>query len=73
MVLFWLPSAAREANLRHRITHPPVPAATPVHGAHPAEKVWTPLDGSVPRRMVDLLDDGGQQPFLPGWDEAGGA
>ncbi|PSK89955.1 protein involved in plasmid replication-relaxation [Murinocardiopsis flavida] len=71
IVLFWLPSAARESNLRHRVPNPPVPTATAVYGAHPADMVWTRLDGSTQRRLVDLADVGPQQPFLPGWEEAG--
>ncbi|MDA0565157.1 replication-relaxation family protein [Streptomonospora sp. S1-112] len=54
VVLFYLPSRRREGNLHERVPRPPVPAATAVHGQHPADSVWTPLGGSSPRRLAAL-------------------
>lgn len=64
IVLFWLPSAAREANLRkHLNEHPrPVPVATAVqtpltHPQGPAGPLWLPLPSPGPRlRLAELTD-----------------
>jgi hypothetical protein len=70
-VLFWLPSGQREENLRHRVPRPPVPAATAVHGAHPAEAVWALMDDPTGHRfrLSELSAGGAVQSPLPGWDE----
>lgn len=58
-VLFWLPSAARERNLRRLLadTPPQVPAATSARdrttGLSPADPVWATPHGDG-RRLVDL-------------------
>ncbi|MEU1900603.1 replication-relaxation family protein [Nocardiopsis dassonvillei] len=74
IVLFWLPSAKREANVRHRILRPPVPAATAVHGSHPADAVWALLDDPTGQRfrLSELSPGRSVQPPLPGWEEHGG-
>ncbi|GAB3474776.1 replication-relaxation family protein [Nocardiopsis coralliicola] len=70
-VLFWLPSPARQTNV-HRLLGPrarEVPAATGLHGAHPAQRVWTPLGTARQHTLADLGSSGGAaQPMLPGWD-----
>lgn len=59
-VLFWLPSARREANLRRLLDTPEIPVATAVHTpAHsldgPAGAVWQPAGATGPRhRLADL-------------------
>ncbi|MEO3827362.1 replication-relaxation family protein [Actinomadura sp. B10D3] len=59
-VLLWLPSTAREANLRKRLGTPEVPVATAVHTPAtapegPAGRVWLPTGSSGPRlRLADL-------------------
>ncbi|MBB6174962.1 DNA-binding CsgD family transcriptional regulator [Nocardiopsis mwathae] len=72
VVLFYLPSAKREEHLRHRVPNAPVATATAVHGAHPAERVWTLLNASAPRRLVDLRTRGLVQPSIPGWEDIDG-
>jgi hypothetical protein len=65
--LFWLPSAAREANLRAALhtNHEAVAVATghPVADRDPAEEVWLPLRQRGPRRR--LLDLGDRVPLRP--------
>ncbi|WP_223830226.1 replication-relaxation family protein [Nocardiopsis quinghaiensis] len=74
LVLFWLPSQQRENNVRQRILRPPVPAATAVHGSHPAEAVWALLDDPTGQRfrLCELSSGGVVQPPLPGWEAHGG-
>jgi hypothetical protein len=61
-VLFWLPSQARETNLRKVIGTPEVPVATAVQTPGtapegPAGSVWLPLGSTGPRRrLIDLAD-----------------
>ncbi|WP_160146961.1 replication-relaxation family protein [Thermomonospora echinospora] len=61
-VLFWLPSAAREANLHEVLGTPDVPVATAVHTPRaavdgPAGPVWLPAGTTGPRcRLVALAD-----------------
>lgn len=62
-VLFWLPSARRETNLRNLLGTPPVPVATAVHTpAHnitggPTGVVWLPIGQDGPRRrLIDLAN-----------------
>ncbi|MFL1431552.1 MULTISPECIES: replication-relaxation family protein [unclassified Nocardiopsis] len=74
VVLLWVPTTARERNLRTRIPRPPVAAATAVHGAHPADAVWALLnDPSGQRFRLSELNPGEAvvQPPLPGWEEDG--
>jgi hypothetical protein len=74
-VLFLLPTRAREENLRHRIPRPPVPAATAVHGSHPAEAVWALLEDPTGHRyrLSELSPRQGMvQPPLPGWEDFDG-
>ncbi|MFG1998642.1 replication-relaxation family protein [Spirillospora sp. NPDC048911] len=59
-VLFWLPSSAREANLRRLLGTPPVPVATAVHTPStalegPAGAVWLPAGVTAPRRRLAEL------------------
>ncbi|MFD0850845.1 replication-relaxation family protein, partial [Actinomadura adrarensis] len=59
-VLFWLPSAAREANLRRLIGTPPVPVATAVQlptsaPEGPAGPVWLPAGITGPRQRLATL------------------
>lgn len=61
-VLFWLPSARRESNLRRVIGTPPVPAATAIHAPKtspdgPAAAVWLPAGVAGPRRRLSALAD----------------
>jgi Replication-relaxation len=61
-VLFWLPSAAREANLRKVLGTPDVPVATAVHtpttaADGPAGPVWLPAGTTGPRRRLAALAD----------------
>ncbi len=61
-VLFWLPSAAREANLRRLLGVPGVPVATAVHtpttsGEAPAGAVWLPAGITGPRQRLATLAD----------------
>ncbi|MDA2807182.1 MULTISPECIES: replication-relaxation family protein [Nocardiopsis] len=70
-VLFWLPSAKRAENLHRYVGEPPVPAATGVHGAHPADRVWTPFGQTWQRTLAELGAPAPHQPFLPGWEEGG--
>ncbi|GAA4132330.1 replication-relaxation family protein [Actinomadura keratinilytica] len=61
-VLFWLPSAAREANLRKVLGTPDVPVATAVHTPRtaadgPAGPVWLPVGTTGPRRRLAALAD----------------
>ncbi|WP_246083788.1 replication-relaxation family protein [Nonomuraea diastatica] len=61
-VLFWLPSAAREANLRKLLTSSDVPTATAVHTPAtapdgPAGPVWLPAGSTGPRRPLIALRD----------------
>lgn len=71
IVLFWLPSERRERNVRARIPQPVVPAATAVHGTHPADAVWARLDDPSAHRyrLSELTADTVVQPPLPGWEE----
>ncbi|MFC7741060.1 replication-relaxation family protein [Nocardiopsis composta] len=73
VVLFYLPSPTRQDNLhRYLGKHaPPVPAATAVHAAHPAEQVWTPIGSSRHYTLAGLgaLTEPVEQPFLPEWDD----
>lgn len=59
-VLFWLPSATREANLRKLLGTPKVPAATAVHtpatdSEGPAGPVWLPAGTTGPRHRLAAL------------------
>lgn len=60
-VLFWLPSAAREAGLRKLITGTALPAATAAARApgqapaHPAGPVWLPAGRTQPRLRLASL------------------
>ncbi|MGI5206180.1 replication-relaxation family protein [Spirillospora sp. CA-108201] len=60
-VLFWLPNARREANLRALLATPPVPVATAVHTptdaatVGPAGPVWLPAGQDGPRRRLTDL------------------
>lgn len=61
-VLFWLPNATRETNLRKLMASTDVPAATAVHVAHnaphgPAGPVWLPGRSSGPRVRLTALRD----------------
>ncbi|MFI0418613.1 replication-relaxation family protein [Spongiactinospora sp. 9N601] len=59
-VLLWLPSRARETNLRQRLTSADVPVATAVHttiGDGPAGPVWLAVGSEGPRlRLAELSD-----------------
>lgn len=69
VVLFWLPSVRREHNVRARIPQPSVPAATAVHGGHPADAVWARLDDpSAKRYRLSELTTDVVQPPLPEWE-----
>ncbi len=56
IVLFWLPSARREASLRRRLgPRPPVPVATAsAAGTSPAGPLWLPAAGSTRRTLAGL-------------------
>lgn len=59
-VLFWLPSAKRETNLRRLLGAPEIPVATAVHAAAassagPAGPVWQPAGDTGPRRSLSDL------------------
>jgi hypothetical protein len=55
-VLFWLPSARREANLRRLLGAPEIPVATAVHTpGGPTRSVWLPADATSPRRNLGDL------------------
>lgn len=57
LILFVLPSRAREAHLRRALgARVPVPVATALHTDHPAEAVWTRVEDPHlhPRRLCDL-------------------
>jgi hypothetical protein len=61
-VLFWLPSAAREANLRQLLPTAEVPVATAIHtpstnSEGPAGAVWLPVGSTGPRRRLIALAD----------------
>nr|WP_165974653.1 replication-relaxation family protein [Nonomuraea deserti] len=61
-VLFWLPSTAREANLRKLLTSSDAPTATAVHTPAtapdgPAGPVWLPAGSTGPRRPLIALRD----------------
>ncbi|MFG2019243.1 replication-relaxation family protein [Actinomadura geliboluensis] len=61
-VLFWLPSAAREANLRRLLSVPGVPVATAVQTPAtsregPAGIVWLPAGITGPRQRLATLAD----------------
>ncbi|MFI0352843.1 replication-relaxation family protein [Actinomadura sp. 9N407] len=61
-VLFWLPSPAREANLRQLLATPRIPVATAVHtpstsAEGPAGAVWLPAGISGPRQRLAALAD----------------
>ncbi|RAY15413.1 hypothetical protein DPM19_12020 [Actinomadura craniellae] len=61
-VLFWLPSQAREANLREVIGTPEVPVATAArtpaaHPDGPAGPVWLPAGPTGARRTLAALAD----------------
>jgi Replication-relaxation len=60
-VLFWLPSTAREANLRDALgANPRVPVATAAAtwaaaaGCCPADAIWLPTGASPRRRLAEL-------------------
>ncbi|GAB3726678.1 replication-relaxation family protein [Nocardiopsis nanhaiensis] len=74
VVLFHLPSTQREHNLRARLPQPSVPAATAVHGSHPAGAVWARLDDPTGERLrlSQLLTTPVLQPPLPTWEVGGG-
>jgi cell wall-associated NlpC family hydrolase len=61
-VLLWLPSTAREANLRKVLGVPEVPVATAVQTAStdlegPAGRAWLPAGAPGPRmRLIELAD-----------------
>ncbi|WP_158642355.1 replication-relaxation family protein [Actinomadura sp. WAC 06369] len=59
-ILFWLPSPAREANLRKVIGIPKVPVATAVQTPRtapegPAGNVWLPVGATGPRQRLAAL------------------
>ncbi|MEU9018663.1 replication-relaxation family protein [Actinomadura sp. NPDC048394] len=59
-VLFWLPSAKREANLRRLLGTPEIPVATAVHTPAtspdgPAGPVWQPAGATGPRHSLSDL------------------
>lgn len=56
-VLFWFPSAAREANVRPALARHRVPAATasPAAGTSPADPVWLPAGRDGPRLALAAL------------------
>ena len=64
-VLFWLPSAGREASVRQALAREGrwnrvrflVATASPTLGAGPAEAAWLPLRQTWPRRRLIELDD----------------
>jgi hypothetical protein len=62
LVLFWLPSRAREVNLRKLLGTPETPVATAVHTPStdpegPAGPIWLPADSIGPKlRLIDLAD-----------------
>ncbi|MEV4391244.1 replication-relaxation family protein [Nonomuraea sp. NPDC049607] len=67
-VLFWLPSAAREANLRKLLTESGIPLATAVHtsdGDGPAGPIWLPLGADAHPSRLRLADLAGAWPHLP--------
>ncbi|MGW0805564.1 replication-relaxation family protein [Nonomuraea sp. NPDC002799] len=70
-VLFWLPSPARETNLRPLLTGADIPVATAVHtsdGDGPAGPIWLPAGANAhqPRmRLADLADLADAWPHLP--------
>ncbi|MET8004251.1 replication-relaxation family protein [Nonomuraea glycinis] len=59
-LLLWLPSHARESNLRQLISSSDLPVATAVHtslGDGPAGAVWLPLGAEQPRlRLAELVN-----------------
>jgi hypothetical protein len=62
-ILLWLPSTARETNLRKVVGVPEVPVATAVHtpaataSEGPAGRVWLPAGSTGPRlRLAELAD-----------------
>jgi len=74
VVLFYLPSPARQDNLHRYLDQhtPPVPAATAVHAVHPAERVWTPIGSGRLCTLAGLgalTEPGVEQPFLPEWGD----
>lgn len=71
VVLFWLPSTRREHNVRARIPQPVVPAATAVHGSHPADAVWARLEdpAATRYRLSELTAQTSVQPPVPVWGE----
>lgn len=69
-VLFWLPTPAREANLRKALGTPPVPVATAVHTPPssvdgPAGAVWLPVGVTGPRRRLAALAHAWDAPDRP--------
>jgi hypothetical protein len=64
-VLFWLPTAGREATVRHALVGQtrwaavpfPVATANPTLGSGPAEQAWLPLGHTWPRRRLVELGD----------------
>ncbi|MFB4317629.1 replication-relaxation family protein [Actinomadura sp. 21ATH] len=61
-LLFWLPSAAREANLRKVLGLPRIPVATAVQAPAtsvegPAGAVWLPVGITGPRQRLAALSD----------------
>jgi hypothetical protein len=64
-VLFWLPSAAREADFRRLLRRPRAPVATAntelaqALGACPADEIWLPAESAARRRLIHV---GGRHP-----------
>ena len=67
-VLFWLPTARREAGARRALATSPVPAATAsAERGSPAEAIWLPVgadDG--PRRCLGALEGAMRDDLLSG-------
>ncbi|GAA0406065.1 hypothetical protein Acor_40960 [Acrocarpospora corrugata] len=71
-VLLWLPSRAREANLRKLLVHTEIPVATAVHTGldhGPAGAIWLPIGEEQPRLRLAELADAWPQLTRPGQDE----
>ncbi|WP_344219860.1 replication-relaxation family protein [Nonomuraea bangladeshensis] len=67
-VLFWLPSHAREANLRSLINTADLPVATAAHtglGDGPAGPCWLPTTARSDHRRMRLVDLANGWPHLP--------
>lgn len=61
-VLFWLPTAEREAHLQQALRRalPEVPVATATHDTEPAGPVWLPVDGWQRVPLAELPSDHGR-------------